>query len=72
MNADEGGPIVIDIEFLPFVDITEFPGFMELDKTKPDATSDPVYIPDGLIFGDTTVTSAYVRRALFVYLALYV
>ena len=33
---------------------------MELDKTSPDSTSDPIYIPDGMLFGDTTVTSAYV------------
>ena len=38
----------------------EFPGVMELDKTKPDSSSGPIYIPDGLIFGDKTVTSAYV------------
>ena len=52
--------IVIDIDSLPFVNLMEFPGVMELDETKPDSTSGPIYIPDGLIFGDKIVTSAYV------------
>ena len=38
---------------------------MELDKTGPDSTSEPIYIPDGMIFGDTTVTSAYVSHSAF-------
>lgn len=58
--AGNGGEVVIDIEFLPFADLTEFPGVKELDKTGPDPTSEAVYIPDGLIFGDKIVTSAYV------------
>ena len=37
-----------------------FPGVMELDTTQVDVTSDPINIPNGLIFGDRLVTSAYV------------
>ena len=59
--AGDGGEIEFDIDFLTFVDLTEFPGVMELDKTLPDSTSEAIYIPDGMLFGDTTVTSAYVR-----------
>ena len=61
----EGGPIDLDIEFLPFADLTEFPNVMELDNTVPDASSKPIFIPDGLIFGDTTVTSAYVSTITY-------
>ena len=45
---------------LPFFDLTVFPGVMELDTTQVDVTSDPINIPDGLIFGDRIVTSVYV------------
>lgn len=56
----DGEEIVIDFESLDFVNLMTFPGAKELDNTRPDATSDPIYIPDGLIFGDELVTSAYV------------
>ena len=70
VSTGDGEEIGFDIEFLPFVDLTMFPGVMELDKTGPDPTSEPIYIPDGMLFGDTTVTSAYVNHCHAVYTGL--
>ena len=60
IDIGDGEEIVIDIDSLPFVNLTGFPGVKELDNTEPDATSDPINIPDGFVFGDEIVTSAYV------------
>ena len=49
-----------EVDFLPFLDLTTFPGVMELDNTQADATSEAINIPDGLIFGDEIATLAYV------------
>lgn len=62
----DGEEIVIDVDSLPFVNLTAFPGVKELDKAVPDATSEPIYIPDGLIFGDDIVTSTYVGPYHFI------
>lgn len=40
-------------------DITHFPGVLELERVE-DATSDAIYIPNGFIFGDEVVTTAFV------------
>lgn len=51
----------IEVDFVPFTDLTNFPIDYELDGSKPDSHSDPIYIPDGLLFGNEFVTLAYVR-----------
>ena len=59
--ADGGEDIDFEVNFLPFLDLTTFPGVLELDNTEADSTSDPIVIPDGLVFGNKIVTLAYVR-----------
>ena len=59
-SDDAGGEIEFEVEFLPILDLTTFPGVMELDKTEADATSVAIPIPDGLIFGNEIATLAYV------------
>ena len=49
-------------EFLPFFNLTNLPSVKELSKDTIDSSSDPINIPDGLIFGDRVVTSAYVSK----------
>ena len=62
--GDDGeGPVFEIPEFLPFLDLTNFPGVMELDNAQVDGFSDPIVIPDGLIFGDQIATLAYVSHA---------
>lgn len=58
--VEESEFVGVDIETLPFVDLTTIPGVKTLDKSLTDASSDPIYIPNGLIFGEKIVTSAYV------------
>lgn len=51
------------VEAIPFVDLKNFPGVMELDKVI-DAHSDPLTIPRGLLFGREKLTSVYVSCCL--------
>ena len=51
----------IEVDFVPFTDLTNFAIYNELDGSKPDSHSDSIYIPDGLLFGNEFVTVAYVR-----------
>lgn len=60
LAGGDGEEIDFEIDFLPFLDLTTFPGVSELDNTQPDATSDAIIIPRGLVFGDNIVTLAYV------------
>ena len=46
-------------QFLPFFDIIDLPGMNELERVV-DAVSEPIYIPDGLIFGDEVVSRVFV------------
>ncbi len=48
-------------EFVPFMDITEFPGVAELGRTEVDGASEAIIIPNGLLFGESLVTTAFVR-----------
>lgn len=51
--------------YIPFLDLTQFPGVKELDNSQPDSTSQPIHIPkQGLLFGDRLVTTAYVSIAI--------
>ena len=54
----------IEVDFVPFTDLTNFPIYNELDGSKPDSHSDPIYIPDGLLLGNEFVTVAYVRACI--------
>ena len=51
----------IEVDFVPFTDLTNFAIYDELDESTPDSHSDPIYIPDGLLLGNEFVTVAYVR-----------
>ena len=53
--------ILLESEHLPFYRLVEsdIPGLLELPRTE-DSHSDPIFIPNGLIFGDEIVTRAYV------------
>lgn len=57
---DDGGEIDIELDFLPFLDLTTFPGVAELDNTQADSTSDAIPIPIGFVFGNKIATLAYV------------
>ena len=48
-------------EYLPFYSLVEsdIPGLLELPRTQ-DSHSDPIFVPDGLIFGDEMITQVYV------------
>lgn len=48
-------------EAVPYYDLTTFPGVKELNREK-DANSEPINIPNGMLFGDRLVTQAYVRN----------
>lgn len=48
------------MNFLPFLDLMTFPGVKELAKTEADSVSDPIVIPDGLVFGNQIATMAFV------------
>ena len=52
-------PVVELPEVVPYFDLEGFPGVEELKREK-DATSEPISIPLGLLFGDRIVTIAYV------------
>ena len=52
--------IEIEIPVLQFLDLTNFPGVSELDKTTTDSVSEGIVIPDGLIFGNRIATLAFV------------
>ncbi len=59
--AGDGGMIgPIEIISLEIFDISEFPGVQELDRSEADSSSPPINIPDGVIFGNQLVTSAFV------------
>lgn len=58
--VDDGEDIDFDVDFLPLLDLTTFPGVTELEKNQADATSEAIIIPDGLIFGNKIATLAYV------------
>lgn len=58
--TDVGDDIEFEIDFLPFLDLTKVPGVIELEKTEVDATSEPIVIPDGLIYGNKIATLAFV------------
>ncbi len=47
-------------EFVPFMNITEFPSVAELERVQ-DGVSEAIIIPNGLLFGDSLVTTAFVR-----------
>ena len=44
---------------LDFIDVTNFDEVQELRREE-DAFSDTIYIPHGMLYGERTVTSAYV------------
>ena len=62
--GNNGGNIDLEINFLPILDLTTLPAVSELDRTQVDATSDPITIPSGFIFGNEIVTLAYVSQVL--------
>ena len=47
------------IEDKVLIDLKSFPGVMELERVV-DAYSDPIDIPEGIIFGREIVNTAYV------------
>lgn len=44
---------------VPYYDLDGLPGVKELKREK-DANSEPINIPQGILFGDRIVTRAYV------------
>ena len=60
LYIDDGEDIDFEVNFLPLLDLTTFPGVMELENNQADATSEAITIPDGLIFGNKIATLAYV------------
>ena len=44
--------------------MTSFPGFEQLGTNTEDVVSDPITLPERMIFGDTTVATAFVRQSL--------
>ncbi len=56
--------IIEERDSLPLFDITDFPGVLELERVE-DATSDAIYIPNGFVFGDEVVTTAFVSCRLY-------
>ena len=59
IHVDGGGIGIDDLETLDFIDVTNFEDVQELRREE-DAFSDPIYIPNGMLYGERTVTSAYV------------
>lgn len=47
-------------EFVPFMDIIDFPTVGELGRTEVDGASEAINIPNGLYFGESLVTEAFV------------
>lgn len=58
ISGDAGECTFAGNEF-PFVNVTTFPNFQTLNKSE-DVTSEPITIPDKLVFGDRIVDTAYV------------
>ena len=48
-------------EMFQFYDLGGIPGLQELPRTQ-DSHSPPIFVPDGLIFGDEIVTQIYVSK----------
>ena len=49
-------------EFVPFMDITDFPTVGELRRTEEDGASEAIIIPNGLFFGESLVNEAFVSE----------
>ena len=45
----------------PFIDVISLPEFKLLSTNTEDVVSDPVALPERMIFGDTIVDTAFVR-----------
>ena len=52
-------PEVVFEESLPFFDLSGIPGVRELPRTQ-DSNSEVILVPDGLRFGDTSISQVYV------------
>ena len=50
------------LQKLRIFNLTTFPGVKNLDNSIPDATSEPIFIPNGVIFGSEIATSVYVSQ----------
>ena len=54
------GQCVYDSVF-PFVPVNGFRNYQQLSRNVEDGSSPPINIPDGVVFGDKVVNTAYVR-----------
>ena len=54
-------PDVIFDEFLPFYDLSDIPGVTELPR-RPDAYSESILVPGGMVFGDLVVAKMFVSE----------
>ena len=57
----DAGECVFAGNVFPFINVTSLPEFEQLDTNREDVVSDPIALPERMIFGDTIVDTAFVR-----------
>ena len=60
MFSGRGPEIEIRIDSVPFFSLEAFFGVNELKRVE-DTSSDPIFIPGGIIMGNRIVSTVYVR-----------